>query len=264
VPGSFRPLSGSTTRPGRLGCFLHCPSWSLALQCRSMTNAKLADELHAISRELEEVLANERAAAIELDRRFAEDLGAIKALLHSVQEAKAAARWRNNRFNVFDILRRPRLEQAHSGFLAWLLDPSEAHGLGDTFLRQFMRQAIGREPPATGDIAVCTEFSYGGGLFDIYVEGPRWRLIVENKIDDSPWEGQCEEYQAHCDQLMACGQQAWLVYVTPHAGRPEKWICHWISYREVRLILESLTPDPSTAPLIDQFCEHILSEFEAR
>src|ERR1022692_2282659 len=90
-----------------------------------MTNVKLANELQAISRELDEILANERAAAIELDRRFAEEHGAIEELLQSVQEAKLGGRWRNTRFNVFDVLGRPRLEEAHSSFLAWVLDPAE-------------------------------------------------------------------------------------------------------------------------------------------
>ena len=83
-----------------------------------MTNVKLANELQAISQELDEILATERAAALELDRRFAEEHGAIEKLLQSVQEAKLLGRWRNTRFNVFDVLGRPRLEEAHSSFLA--------------------------------------------------------------------------------------------------------------------------------------------------
>ena len=93
-----------------------------------MTDGELAEELHAISVDLDEILANERDAAIDLDRRFAEDYGAIEELLQSVQEAKAAGGWRNTRFNVFDVLGRTRRERAHSSFLAWLLDPAEAHG----------------------------------------------------------------------------------------------------------------------------------------
>jgi len=107
-----------------------------------MTDGELADELQAISVELEQLLATEREEANKLERRFAEDHGAIERLLQSVQEAKAAGQWRNTRFNVFEVLGRPRLEQAHSNFLAWLLDPGEAHGLGDKFLRQFMAKAI--------------------------------------------------------------------------------------------------------------------------
>lgn len=74
-----------------------------------MTNSDLANELRTISQELDEILVNERSAAIELDRRFAQEHGEIEELLQSVQEAKLLGRWRNTRFNVFDVLGRPRM-----------------------------------------------------------------------------------------------------------------------------------------------------------
>jgi hypothetical protein len=126
-----------------------------------MTDGELADELQAISGELDELLADERRAADKLQRRFDEDHGAMERLLHSVQEAKATGHWRNTRFNVFDVLGRPRLEQARSSFLAWLLDPGEAHGLEDKFLRQFMAKTIRRVPDSTMDVKVTPEFRYG-------------------------------------------------------------------------------------------------------
>jgi hypothetical protein len=226
-----------------------------------MTNGELANQLQAISRELDEVLANEQAAAIKLNRRFAEDLGAIEELLQTVQQAKLGGRWRNTRFNIFDVLGRPRLEEAHSSFLAWVLDPAEAHGFGDAFLREFMRRTVGKEPPSTLDVSVSREFRCGGIRFDIHVKGDRWCLVVENKIDDLPWEHQSGEYQEYCRKLTDRGEQAWLVYVTP-ARRPSTTI-PWLSYREVRLILESLTPDASAATVIEHFCEHIISDLEA-
>ena len=227
-----------------------------------MTNVKLANELQAISRELDEILANERAAAIELDRRFAEEHGAIEELLQSVQEAKLGGRWRNTRFNVFDVLGRPRLEEAHSSFLAWVLDPAEAHGFGDAFLRKFMRRVIGREPPSTFDVVVSSEKRCGANRFDIRVKGQRWCLVVENKVDDSPWDDQCGRYQEYCEKLKGRGEEAWLVYVTRPARRPPNRTIPWVSYREVRQILESLPPDPSAAVLIEHFCEHIMSDLE--
>jgi hypothetical protein len=227
-----------------------------------ITTAKLANELQAISRELDEVLANERDAAIELDRRFAEDHGAIEKLLQSVQEAKLGGRWRNTRFNVFDVLGRPRLEEAHSSFLAWVLDPAEAHGFGDAFLREFMRRSDIKDLPSTLDVSVSREYRCGGTRFDILVKGDRWCLVVENKIDDSAWDDQCGRYQEYCEKLKGRGEQAWLVYVTRPARRPPKTI-PWLSYREVRLILQSLTPDASAATAIEHFCEHITSDLEA-
>jgi hypothetical protein len=227
-----------------------------------MTDSVLANELHAISLELDGILGSERADAIELERRFAEDYGAIEKLLRSVQEAKAAGGWRNTRFNVFDVLGRTRREQAHSRFLAWLLDPAEAHGLGDKFLRQFMAKAIGTEPHSTLDVKVAAELQCGGMRFDIHVKGDSWCLVVETKIDDFPWEVQCSEYEEYCKKLEGRGELAWLVYVTRPARRPSDRTIRWLSYRGVRLILEELTPDASAAPLIDHFCEHIVSDLE--
>jgi hypothetical protein len=72
------------------------------------------------ARELDGILANERAEAIELKRRFGEEHGAIGNLLQSVQEAKLHGHWRHTRFNVFDVLGRHRSEEALSSFLAWV------------------------------------------------------------------------------------------------------------------------------------------------
>jgi len=102
---------------------------------------------------------------------------------------------RNTRFNVLDVLGRPRLEEAHSSFLAWVLDPAEAHGFGDAFLLEFTRRTVRKEPPSTLDVSVSREFRFGGMRFDIHVTGYRWCLVVENKIDDLPWEQQSLEYQ---------------------------------------------------------------------
>jgi hypothetical protein len=58
----------------------HMPCYARCYNLVKMTDGTLADELHAISRELDEILANERAAAIQLDRRFAEERRAIEKL----------------------------------------------------------------------------------------------------------------------------------------------------------------------------------------
>jgi len=224
----------------------------------------LSKELQVISRKLDEVLADERVVAIESDRRLAEGQAAIERLLQAVQESKAADRWRNTRFNLFEVLGCRRREQVHSSFLAWLLDPTEAHGLGDSFLRQLMRTAIGTEPPSTAEVTVSPEFECGDNRFDIHVTGDGWCLIVENKIDDSPWAEQCARYQAYCDGWKNRGQEAWLVYITPHARRPSKTIPHWVPYRDVRRLLESLTPSAAARLLIEQFCEHIFADLEVR
>ena len=45
-------------------------------------------------------------------------------------------------FNLFNILRIEQVEIRQSNVLSWLLTPSEAHGLGPTFLRRFLSRLI--------------------------------------------------------------------------------------------------------------------------
>ena len=47
-----------------------------------------------------------------------------------------------NHFNIFNALRLQNNEIRHSNFLAWLMSPYETHGLGDYFLKEFLKSAI--------------------------------------------------------------------------------------------------------------------------
>src|SRR5436309_9750582 len=212
-----------------------------------MSDAELARELCVIGRDLDEILRNENLAAAELDRRFAENETAIQHLLRSIQEAVTAGEWRKTEFNVFEILGHVRGELAHSSVLAWLLDPVESHGLGDAFLREFMRKSVGVEPPSVIDIRVVPEFPFHDCRFDIYVKGERWCLVVENKIEAPLLPSQHKRYVKFCEGRKARGDQSWLVYVTPRvllspgkapmaSGR--RW--NHISYREFRRILDQI------------------------
>jgi hypothetical protein len=228
-----------------------------------MFDIALAAELDVIGLEFAALLQLEQLQAAELDLRFAEDRSAIENLLQSIQVARTAGQWRKTQFNLFEVLGRPRLEVAHSRFVAWLLNPVESHGIGGAFLRQFMLKGVKREPPSIIDLTVSPELQFSGGRFDIHIKGDRWCLIVENKIDAILSTDQCKKYQAYCDGLKARGQEAWLVYVTQHVRPPSG---DWISYRDIRQILErilaSSTPPPPARIVIEQFCEHVFADLE--
>lgn len=49
---------------------------------------------------------------------------------------------RQSEINIFEILQVEKTEIRHSNILAWLLDPKESHGLGDSFLRGLIKQVI--------------------------------------------------------------------------------------------------------------------------
>jgi len=226
-----------------------------------MTDEQLANEFWAIRRALEQIQTSERDASIGFDRRFERERSAIEEVLQLVQAAKGSGEWRNTRPNVFDILGQSHREDAHSSFLAWALNPAQSHGFGDAFLREFMRRSVKQEPPSRVDLRVSREYRGRVDLrFDIHVKGDRWRLIVENKVDDFPWAEQCRKYQGYCRRLQDLGEQVWLVYVT--SAIPPSLPNPWISYREIRQILESLTPDASARTVIENFCEHVISDLE--
>ena len=45
----------------------------------------------------------------------------------------------SRKFNLFDVLKVSRNEIRHSNVLAWLLNPNENHGLGDSYIRKFVQ-----------------------------------------------------------------------------------------------------------------------------
>ena len=54
------------------------------------------------------------------------------------------------KFNVFETLKITEVEVRHSYVLAWLLNPSENHGIGSYFLKQFLKyyfmESLGSNP----------------------------------------------------------------------------------------------------------------------
>ena len=63
----------------------------------------------------------------------------LKNLIESPEFQQYHKTQREPPFNVFDVLRNAEYEIRHSNVLAWLLDPGQNHGIGDKFLREFVR-----------------------------------------------------------------------------------------------------------------------------
>ncbi len=59
-------------------------------------------------------------------------------------------------FNIFTSLKIVDTEIRHSNFLAWLLDPSETHGVGSYFLKSFLKRVAYKA--ATFDLSCPTVF----------------------------------------------------------------------------------------------------------
>ena len=182
-------------------------------------------------------------------------------------QVAAGSSWRNKTWNIFDVLGRPRLEDAHSRMIAWLLDPGKPHGLGDGFLRGFFKRVFGTTPPAgTSECLVTTKKRIKSGEVDIEVAGPRWWLIVENKIDWEEDDGQTEKYAMYYRQFSKLNSNLFLVLLSPQGTHPKSPAFRAMSYRDLREVLEDvlelLRPAEEAEQLMRHFLQHILLEVE--
>src|SRR3990172_5045213 len=135
-------------------------------------------------------------------------------------------------FNIFEAMRAERTEIRHSDFLAFLLDPSRPHGLGDLVLKTILQNVLkakGDYPPGvtpvdldSWDMTAAT-VSREEWNIDILVRyensGRRVIVIIENKIDSSEHSGQLRRYY---DGIATTNPEAQIiaVYLTPEGDRP--------------------------------------------
>ncbi len=88
-------------------------------------------------------------------------------------------------FNAFDVLRYADYEIRHSNVMAWLLDPSETHGIGRGFLEWFLGQ-VGLPGDVVGGVGtqrvwVERERHYVDVMITLESDQGRWIVAIENK-----------------------------------------------------------------------------------
>jgi hypothetical protein len=190
----------------------------------------------------------------------------VRVLLMEVSERIERGHWHTAGWNIFEILGRVRLEDAHSDALAWLFKPWEAHGLGDRFLRDFVYRGTGESLPNSRvrEVETRKTVGVGGGKIDIEVQGDDWVLAVENKIDHCETPGQTEYYAAHYGRLRNAGTTAFGVFLTRTGEAAKSGFFQPMSYRTLRTILDENQPrTASDAPqLIRWFADHIRGDLE--
>lgn len=108
----------------------------------------------------------------------------------------------DSRFNLFRALKADQKELRHSDMIAWLLNPSESHGLGNSFLDGLLKLVMGKSKqtslvssaPSKTEISVHREFQD----IDILVicEAKKWLVAIENKWGSKESKGQLSTYQA--------------------------------------------------------------------
>ena len=157
--------------------------------------------------------------------------------------------------NILEALGAVRSELRHSSFLAYLLDPSENHGLGDVFLRRFLLRslAIGSQEGAEiGPIEIGT-MDFGGAAVwrerdnvDVLVksEANKFCLLIENKTFFEEHSNQLTRYRLEqTNEHKDCR----FVFVFPTIDRDQPSDDYYITWRPMassaRFWKRYLTPE---------------------
>jgi hypothetical protein len=151
-----------------------------------------------------------------------------------------------NRFDPFKVLKVERYELRHTTTLAWLLDPHQSHGLGESFLRFFLARTCGdgtdRHPLVVdgealgGRVAVQPELRLSGGKLhsqvtaddedtagpaarttgelDVLIESEAWAVAIEAKIDSKEGQAQLHDYSRYLAERFDGKKRLYQLYLT--------------------------------------------------
>ena len=204
------------------------------------------------------------------ERESAQDVEELKegflCLFSAINNAKEKGLWRKTHLNLFEVFGINRLESVHSNILAWLLNPEEAHGFGEKFLRDFINKVfIDNKLPSKLFVKVTTEKKDGENILDIVVEGKNWWLVIENKVDSGEQENQTIRYAEKYKQKGKLGEKVFLVLLSPEGVPPVSSYFTPVSYRIIRELLETLLKtlhfESDSDILIRHFIDHIILDF---
>lgn len=183
-------------------------------------------------------------------------------------------------FNIFEAVGMTRQEIRHSHFLAFLLNPAQNHGLGDAFLKRWLKNVLiaAEQPPVSPidiDIAdmqqadVRREWRH----IDILVHDPENKLVclIENKIDSGEHSNQLKRYHNIVqNEFPTC--RLIPIFLSPGGDTPSHPVFISTSYDTIADILESVCATyrsiigPDVATLITHYItmlrRHIVSDSE--
>lgn len=190
---------------------------------------------------------------------------ALTALRDSGDLERLAARV--GQFNLFEAVGMVRQEVRHSYLLAHLLNPRESHGLGDSFLRRFLRllgNAMGESLVAASvpdperlslDRAVVhREWEFVDVLVE--VEAERLLVLVENKVDSAEHSDQLNRYVQKVRERYP-GWQVLPVFLSPGGTRPSMDEFIAVDYGLVCAVLDEVLAEVSNIqPDVRMVLEH--------
>ena len=156
-------------------------------------------------------------------------------------------------FNIFETLKIARSEIRHSNVLSWLLDPTENHGLGNYFIKQFMQYLIMSNKSLAetklslfdiesfkfADIEVLREWKNIDILLLIKEYGKEYAIVIENKINIGEHSNQLSRYKKIIDHDFEKRIKIY-VYLTPDKTIPSEESWFTFDYMSICNILSKI------------------------
>ena len=158
-----------------------------------------------------------------------ESVAVVRTLLADVGKCLGAigeSRSKDDAFNVCRLCKVDHYENAHSRIIAEFLNPRGTHGIGDVFLRLFLRQPVIADylkrqgfPEDDGfhgwetmeSAMVVAEEAFPDGRCDIAIHWRGWCIVIENKIYAADQARQLERY---AKAVLRTGEKPIVLYLT--------------------------------------------------
>lgn len=208
------------------------------------------DDVRPVPAHQAEPDGGEEAIKADLDRLVADldESGDLDRLKYGLSQ-----------FNIFEALGAVDAEASHSNFLAWLLNPSGSHGLGDLFTKRFLRRAFHFHPsgPSPAELEAMQlsdmEVRREWANIDLCLvsEANLFVVVIENKVGAQESDGQLHSYRTLVErEFPPSAQKPWrrfYFFLTVEGDTPTDPSYAPISHRETVNILESIATTPWSA-----------------
>ncbi len=156
-------------------------------------------------------------------------------------------------FNLFRVLRFEHGEIRHSNVLAWLLQPDEAHGLKDLFLRRWLMRVFHEsesddasylDPVEIDSLTIrSVEVYREWNHIDLFVrietfDADEIVVGIENKVKAVQSKGQLIKYRERVESTFRNAKHKLFVFLTRSEEAPEDEMWTSATYQQVHDVLE--------------------------
>jgi hypothetical protein len=185
--------------------------------------------------------------------------------------------------NIFNILKIEGAEIRHSNFLAWLLNPQESHGLGETIFKRLIIELFFHEKSNKINDHLIHDIDYSKveifrewNNIDILMKCPLLNneknnliICIENKVKSKDSEGQLDKYFKKVnDNFPSNINEIIFVYLTLYGDEPTQKVDNlsyiFFSYIKIKDIIEETLKiyDSNISIKIKSYIEDYLSSIK--